>query len=57
MEAKTVSKLTDRQKDQIAKAMDLVVDVIREIETTGKNKRVINALDKVSGELYNLIWS
>ena len=50
-----MGKLTDRQKDQIAGAIDLIVDVIREIEESGKNKRILNALDKVTGILYNLM--
>lgn len=51
-----MSKLNDRQKEQIAQAMDLIIHVMREEEESGKHKRIVNALDKVTGELYNLLW-
>lgn len=51
-----MSKLDARQKHQIAQAMDLIIGVMREVEESGKHKRIVNALDKITGVLYNMIW-
>jgi len=49
--------LTDIQKDKLNAAMDLIIDVIRELENTNKDTHLINSLDDITGNIYNVIWS
>lgn len=49
-------KLNDNQREQIIYAMECVRLVKNEIEETGKDKRIVNALDKVIGILDNISW-
>lgn len=51
-----MKKLTVEQREKLQYAMDCVREVKNEIEETGKNKRIVNALDKVVGILDNVIW-
>ena len=50
------TKLTRCQIEEIEHAMDSIHRVMEEIEESGKNKRVWNALDKCIGILYELVW-
>ena len=49
-------KLNAEQLEQLDCAMDCIRMVKNEIEETGKNKRIANALDKAIGILYDVIW-
>lgn len=51
-----MKKLNEDQIEKIQYAMDCVREVKNEIEETGKNKRIANALDKAIGILYEIVW-
>jgi hypothetical protein len=48
-------KLTNEQREHIQHAMDEIHAVMLEVE--GNHKRIWNALDKVMGILYNVIFA
>ncbi len=49
-------KLDDRQREKLHHAMDYIHSVMMEIEESGKNKRVWNALDRCMSILYEMVW-
>lgn len=50
-------KLTNEQREHIQHAMDEVHAVMLEVEESRNHKRIWNALDKVMGILYNVIFA
>lgn len=48
-------KLDERQAEKLIHAMDYIWRVKSEVDETGKNKRIVNALDKCIGILDDVV--
>lgn len=48
-------KLNEEQIDEITMAMESLIEVMHEVEETGKGKRIAQQLDKAIGILYNIV--
>ena len=46
---------TNEQEETVSRAMEDLICIMHDVEETGKNKRLVQALDTVIGILYNLL--
>lgn len=47
--------MNEKQRDDIAYAFDLLIHAMHDIEETGKNRRLVQKLDRIIGEIENLL--